>query len=422
MRIGLLTDSYKPVVNGITNFVALHKKQLEARGHKPFVFTLGHVDYEDEEVRVIRSEAVPLSDTGYYISFTYNRRARRKLPTMDIFHVQHPFLAGRIAMGYRRRYGIPLVYTNHTRYDLLAQHYVPLLPDNLSQLFLDAYLPYFTSQCDLVIAPCNSIRDLLVERFGVTARIKVIPNGIDLKPFQQPTTSRTRAELGLPEQAKVAIFVGRIAWEKNLFFLLQAFASIHSQVPDLYLLLVGGGPETKQLQELAHQLGVADRVIFVGQVPYEDVPGYLKMADAFVTASVTEVHPLSVIEAVAAGLPVVGIRSPGVADTVIDGVHGFLTRLDLAEFGLRLVELMNNDALRAEMSARALADSRQYAIEHTSQRILDCYEEILREETRQERRSRLSTLKEKVVKPLEDLVARMPEVAGRYDWGRGSQS
>jgi len=376
MRIGLLVDVYKPYINGITNFVSQHKKVLEDQGHKVFVFTLGNLDYEDEELRVIRSPAIPLSNTGYYINFNFSRTAWNKCKTMDILHANHPFITGRIAVRCSKRYGIPLVFTNHTRYDLYAHHYLPILPAALTQIFLEAYLPSFTSQCDLVIAPSKGLYDVL-RSYGVTSHIEIIPNGIDLEPFRNPRRRRSRAELGLPESAKVMIYVGRIAPEKNLTFLLRAFATVSKELPALYLLLVGDGPEVDNLRDQAQKSGVGEKVLFTGCVEYEDVPGYLSLADAFVTASVTEVHPLSVIEALAAGLPVLGIKSPGVGDTVVDGVNGFLAGPDLAEFSLKMYRLMSEDDLRACLAENARRDSEQYSILDTSKRILGFYEELV---------------------------------------------
>ncbi len=374
MRIGLLVDVYKPHVSGVTNFVCQHKKALEARGHEVFVFTLGDPDYKDEEPRIIRSPAIPLSDTGYYLNFSFSRTARNMCKTMDVLHVHHPFITGRIAIRYGKRYGIPVVYTNHTRYDLYAQHYLPVLPHALTQTFLEAYLPSFTSQCDLIIVPSKGLHDVL-RSYGVTSHIEIVPNGIDLEPFQNPRMRHSRAELGLPESAKVLVYVGRIAPEKNLAFLLRAFAVVSHELPETHLLLVGGGPEMDNLRDQAQKSGIDKKVVFTGSVEYEDVPGYLSMADAFVTASVTEVHPLSVIEAMAVGLPVLGIQSPGVGDTVVDGVNGLLSKHDLAEFSLRMFRLMSENDLRARLAKNALEDSEQYSILNTSQRILGFYEE-----------------------------------------------
>jgi glycosyltransferase involved in cell wall biosynthesis len=175
------------------------------------------------------------------------------------------------------------------------------------------------------------------------------------------------------------IYVGRIAPEKNLAFLLRAFAIVSQELPETYLLLVGDGLEMDNLRDQAQKSDIGKKVIFTGCVEYEDVPGYLDLADAFVTASVTEVHPFSIIEAMAVGLPVLGIKSPGVGDTVVDGINGLLSKHDLAEFSLKMYRLMSENDLQARLARKALEDSEQYSILNTSKRILGLYKELVAE-------------------------------------------
>ena len=153
MRIGMMTDVYKPHVSGITNYISLNKEYIEKAGHEVFIFTFGDLDYKDDEQRVVRSPGLPLTDTGYYLSFRYSRRAKALLQTMDLVHVHHPFLSGRLALNYCRPLRIPIVFTNHTRYDLYAQAYLPLLPEEFSDTFLQSYMPTFCQAVDLVISP-----------------------------------------------------------------------------------------------------------------------------------------------------------------------------------------------------------------------------------------------------------------------------
>ncbi len=376
MRIALLTDVYKPVLNGVTNFISLHKRELERRGHEAWVFTPGHTDYQDDEPRVVRSKAIPISDTGYHLSFGYDRRTRRLLQSMDILHAQHPFLSGIIAAAIGQRNGIPVVFTNHTRYDLYAQQYLPLLPPSLSETFLETFFPTFTQWCDLVIAPSRGIYDLL-RSWGTRCRIEIVPNGIDVEAFLHPKIRHTRADVGIPEHARVAVFVGRMAGEKNVAFLLHAFAPVVEEVDDAHLLLIGSGPQLEEYRALANELGIQARVHFTGQVPYEEMPGYLILGDFFATASTSEVHPLTVLEALAAGLPVLGIRSPGIADTIEHEYNGLLASEDPAAFALKMARLFQDDDLRERLAQGARESSQRYSITRTTERILQLYQELI---------------------------------------------
>jgi glycosyltransferase involved in cell wall biosynthesis len=379
MRIGMLVDMYKPHVSGITTYVSLNKKVLEGLGHRVFVFTFGDQDYEDDELNVIRSAGLPLNinDTGFNMSFRYNQVAQRKVRSMDLIHVHHPFLSGTLALRYAGARGIPVVYTNHTRFDLYAQHYMPsFVPDAVGMAFLKTYLPGFCKRCDLVISPSAGI-EVVMRDLGVESPISVIPNGVEIEPFRKPARRLTRAEVGLPDDATVLIYLGRLSPEKNLDTLLRAFLGVAAARGNVVLALVGDGPDGESLRQQAAESGLGDRVKFLGKVDYADVPAYYKLADAFVTASETEVHPLSLIEAMAAGLPALGMASPGVGDTIVDGINGLLSKPDLAAFTAKMMLLVMNTEARRTMAARAEADALQYDIHRTAAAVLQHYERLV---------------------------------------------
>jgi 1,2-diacylglycerol 3-alpha-glucosyltransferase len=386
MRIGMLTDAYKPVTNGVTNSIALHKRQLEAAGHTVMVFTWGSPQPEDKAEHIIRSPALPISDTGYHISLRYSDVARQQLQTMDLLHVHHPFVSGRLALRYGKAWGLPIVYTNHTRYDLYAQHYLPPLSDALAEMLLRSYMPGFTAQCDLVVAPSPGLAAVLRD-LGVTTPITIIPNGIDLASFRTPAQPRWRTDFGWPAEAHVLIYTGRLSPEKNLDLLLRAFAAAQTALPELRLLLVGDGPEAPRLRQQVAQMGLHPLVHFAGLRPYAEVPGYLAAADAFITASVTEVHPLSVVEALAAGLPVIGVNAPGVNDLIEHGYNGLLALEDAASLAAHIVRLMADESLRARLAAGARATSERYSIERTTAEYLRHYEALVALRTTDSQRS-----------------------------------
>jgi len=374
MRIGMMADAYKPHISGITNYIDLNKRYLERAGHDVFVFTFGDLDYQDGEARVIRSPGLPLQDTGYYLSFRYNRAAKRLLQSMDVIHVHHPFLSGRLALRYSRPLQIPIVFTNHTRYDLYAQAYLPMMPEEISDGLLKAYMPSFCEAVDLVVSPSAGMEKIL-RGLDVKSPIEVVPNGVELERYRK-IEPLPRADFGFGADDILFIYVGRLGPEKNLNFLLRAFNGVAQAFDHVRLLILGDGPARADIEALASDFGLAGRVRFEGMIPYERLPAYLSMCDAFVTASVTEVHPLSVIEGMASGLPVLGIRSPGVGDTVEDGVTGFLTDEDTAAFAVKMTRLVTEPGLRKKMGAAARQASSHYAIERTTQIMLKIYERL----------------------------------------------
>jgi 1,2-diacylglycerol 3-alpha-glucosyltransferase len=381
MRIGMMADIYRPHISGVTNYISLNKRVLEERGHEVYVFTFGDVAYPDEEIRIIRSPGVPVAETGFHLSFRHTRAARRLLQSMDVVHVHHPFLSGRLALRYCRPKGIPIVFTNHTRYDLYMDAYLPMLPDQLGTTFLQTYMQSFCREVDLTIAPSAGLRDVLRE-LGITHDVEVIPNGVDLQPFESGVLPVPRSVLGIPDEDVLLIFVGRLGPEKNLIFLLRAFAGAQAAYPNTSLLLVGDGPEGDNLQDLARRSGVADKVVFAGMVDYGQLPHYLASGDIFVTASVTEVHPLTLIEALASGLPALGVRSPGVSDTIEDGVNGLLSPNDLASFSALLSRMIGDTDLRHGLQQQARPSAQPYSIAQTAARVLEMYTRLVSDHDR----------------------------------------
>ena len=373
MRIGMMTDTYKPYVSGITNYIDLNKRALENEGHEVYVFTFGDLDYQDDELRVVRSPGLALADTGFYLSLRYKTAHKQLLRTMDIVHVHHPFLSGRLALNYCRRAQIPIIFTNHTRYDLYAQARLPLMPEEVSHGLLQAYMPDFCDAVDLVISPSKGMEKVL-RQYGVESHIEVVPNGVDLRCFHE-AQPLARADFGFTDQDILLVYAGRLAPEKNLEFLMRSFAGVSQVYPNVYLLIIGGGQKQfeEELKPLPHELGISDRVRFVGMIPYDRLPSYLVMCDAFVTASVTEVHPLSVIEGMATGLPILGIDSPGVGDSVSDRETGLLATNDVASFTAKLTYLCTDSALRKQMGRAAREASAQYDIERTTKIMLEHY-------------------------------------------------
>jgi glycosyltransferase involved in cell wall biosynthesis len=254
---------------------------------------------------------------------------------------------------------------------------MPLMPAEISHGLLQSYMPDFCDAVDLVISPSRGMEKVL-RKFGVESHIEVVPNGANLKPFQKAKPLR-RAELAFKKDDVLLVYMGRLAPEKNLEFLFRAFAGVARMIPDVYLLVMGGGSSKEyeeELKKLPGELDMRDRIRFTGMVPYPKLPSYLAMCDAFVTASVTEVHPYSVIEAMATGLPVMGIDSPGVGDSIKDGVSGLLATDDLASFTAKLTYLCLNKDLQKSMGAAALKASEQFSIERTTKMMLKHYNRL----------------------------------------------
>ena len=376
MRIGMMVDLYKPYISGVTIYVEINRKYLEQMGHDVFVFTFsGDREYTDDEPNVYRSPGLPISE-GFALNFSHARKVKKMIQTMDIVHVHHPFISGQLALRYCKPLNIPIMFTNHTRYDIYAQAYAPTLTREISQAFIQSYLPRFCAKVDMVVSPSTGmariLRDLKIE-----APITVIPNGVDTRKFQKANGRENRSGFGFSPEDLLLVYAGRLASEKNLPLVIRSFNAVAQAVDNVHLLIIGSGPVENMLQELAAETASANRIHFTGRVPYDELPDYLTMCDIFVTASSSEVHPLSVIEGMASGLPVLGIESPGVGDTVEDGITGFLSTDDPMLFTAKMMRLCLDKGLRLKMSDAAREASNQYSIERTGAIVLSHYERLV---------------------------------------------
>ena len=229
MHIGLITAAYKPVINGVTRMVALYKKHLEIAGHRVTVFTLGQEDTEGADPSIVRSPGFNLSNTGYYFALRYSPEAQQLLSKVDIMHCHHLFMG----LEYAHRYGrSPIVYTNHTRLDLYARSYMRL-PDRIASGSLRLLWPRMTGYCDVVVAPSASLKRIL-RAYGVAQPIEIIENGIEVERFRNPIDPLTKQEIGMAQNRIMAIYVGRLAAEKNIEKLLYEFSlAVREHCPPL---------------------------------------------------------------------------------------------------------------------------------------------------------------------------------------------
>ncbi|RLD04579.1 MAG: hypothetical protein DRI56_11025 [Chloroflexota bacterium] len=377
MRIGMLVDTYQHL-SGVTNHVGLTKQHLEKLGHEVFVFTFGNTKNSKENENIFYSPALPLGKSGYNFSIRYTQQSKNLLQTMDVLHLHHPFLSGQLALLYSKRKETPLIFTSHTRYDIYTQAHLPFLPDGTGEKISKAYFSSFSQKMNLIIAPSLGAKRFL-EHIGVPSHIiKHIPNGIDLTPFMNINQPIPRHELGFTEEDVVFVYAGRVSTVKNLSLLLNAFSGMAQNEPRGKLLLVGDGPEMKDIKAQVRYMKLEKKVCFTGLVPYQQIPRYLASANIFVTASTSEIHPLSVIEAQAAGLPVLGITSPGIEDIVEPEETGLLTRdKDLPTFTNNMLRLARDEDTRQKMSVQARKRSQRYSIERTTKLLLKEYQTVI---------------------------------------------
>lgn len=307
MNIGIFTDTYFPQVSGVATSIKTLKNELERQGNQVYIFTTTdpHVDKDTYERNIFRFSSIP------FISFTDRRIAVRGLfqayeiakeLNLDIVHTQTEFSMGMIGKFVAKNLNIPCVHTYHTMYEDYL-HYVAngklLKPVHVKEGTL-AFCYHLAG----VIAPSDRVLDKLTE-YGVKCQMRIIPTGVDIGMYATATHVDIRKKYHLSEKTPMMLSISRLAYEKNISEMINLLPSILKQVPDGVLMIVGDGPAKEDLINQVDSLGVADHVIFTGEVNNDHVNAFYQAADVFVSTSNSESQGLTYIEAMAAGLPVV---------------------------------------------------------------------------------------------------------------------
>ncbi len=379
MHIAHFTNTYHPVISGVVRSVSDFRTALTELGHNVFVFAQYAPDFEDQEPFIFRYPAINIpAPAEFPATIPISPFVDRLLPALkpDVIHTHHPFLLGQAAATKAEELDLPLVFTFHTQYREYS-HYFPLSQEIVQEFVKDAienWLADFMRQCQHIVVPSESMRAKLVESYGLKERLTVIPTGIDLRPYLEADGTQIRAERGWQED-QVIISVGRLAPEKNWGRLLEATGHALKSNPRLRLALIGDGPQKKELKRQAAKLGIESRVEFAGKLPFKEIPRYLKAADLFGFASLTETQGLVTMEALAAGLPVVAVDATGTRDVIEQNVQGLLTSDDAIELGDAIATVLGEADRLERYREAAHVRVQEFDILKTAQRLVSVYEQ-----------------------------------------------
>jgi 1,2-diacylglycerol 3-alpha-glucosyltransferase len=388
LRIGLFSESFHPVQNGVTTSVLTLVAGLRALSHHVWVFAPAHQEQTEPETNVLRFPSfVTVFNREYPLAYPF--LPRLALAThfnrlrLDIVHTHTPFVLGLTGAKLALSRGVPLVSTFHTLYSQYS-HYMPLLPDSVTQSLLEYYLPWYYNRCVEIICPSLVAANALREQ-GVESPIEVIPTGIPLPSrdsISRKARLSVRESLCIAPEAPVVLFAGRLAREKNVGWLLEAFCLIRAKVPETRLVIAGGGPNAEELQMEAQNLGLQNSVLFLGPTPRRQMDGLFAAADVFCFPSPSETQGLVIGEARAAGTPSVVVDAGGAAEAVEDGIDGFRVPVeDQAAFAAKTVQILTDKKLHARLRANALRNAQNFTPERMVQRVLMVYQRA-REDTR----------------------------------------
>lgn len=392
MRLLMISDVYFPRVNGVSTSIETTRHALEKLGHE---VTLIVPDYPQQEestdTHVIRIPArkVLFDPEDRLMAWRDLRRTMRALAPQqfDLIHIHTPFIAHYAGTRMARNLKLPVVETYHTFFEQYLEHYIPFLPDPMLRLMARRLTANQGNAVNALISPSIAMRDIL-RRYGVLTPISVIPTGIDLEQWRAPSAPDPRQALGLSPTQPMLLFVGRLAFEKNVEFLLTMLTRLIAQRHDTCLVLAGEGPAEKHLRKLTAQLGLDAHVHFVGYLPRDgQLQALYRAADAFVFASATETQGLVLVEALALGLPVVALAEMGTRDVVREGEGCLIAPNDAQGFAARVLEIIDHPHQARQLATQAVIAAEAWQEDRVAARLVQFYQDtIARGESAPERK------------------------------------
>ncbi|CDA79811.1 glycosyl transferase group 1 [Clostridium sp. CAG:594] len=389
MRIGLFTDTYPPFINGVSTSVLMLKQGLEKLGHEVYVVTVNDESFSyKEEDGILKIPSFPIGlmnfrQTGIYPIKAFNIIKKWKL---DIIHSHTEFSIGTFARLISKQLNIPLVHTYHTMYEEYI-YYITKGYFNSASKKLVEYLTLFLCDktIDELIVPTEKTKELFKDKYKVKRDVYVIPSGIDTTRFYKENIDKNeiinlKKDLGLKRTDFIVLYVGRIAKEKSIDFLINNFNSVLNRIPKAKMIIVGDGPDIKDLIDLTRKKGLENKIIFTGKAPWTDVPKYYSLCDLFVTASKTETQGLTVMEAMGASKPVVAIRDESFELMITDKKDGLFFD-DEKSYVDMIYEVYKNKKLRDEISFNARLTADKYSPYNYAKNVLKVYDKVISKDT-----------------------------------------
>ena len=382
MRILMVSDVYFLRVNGVSTSIQTFRRDLAALGHRCTLIAPAYAGaiYPDDAATVrLPSRAVPRDPEDRLMS----RRAvldllpRLRAEQHDIVHVQTPFVAHYAGVALAKALELPVVETYHTYFEHYLHHYVPALPNALTSWLARRFTRSQCAAVAAVISPSTAMADALRD-YGVATRIEVLPTGLDTGRFALGDGARFRAAHGIAPQTPLALFVGRVAHEKNIDFLLRMFVRARAQRSDALFVIAGEGPAQQHCRDLARELGLQDAVRFLGYMDRNrELLDCYRAADALVFASRTETQGLVLLEAMAQGTPVVSTAVMGTIDVLRGTRCSVVVDEDEQRFADALVSVIGDVGKRAKLAEAARQDAENWSSSAMAARLAELYAGVI---------------------------------------------
>jgi glycosyltransferase involved in cell wall biosynthesis len=383
VRILMISDVYFPRVNGVSTSIQTFRRALAERGHASTLLAPAYPPSggaaDDGDIVRVPARGVWLDPEDRMMRPVAALRCGSSLGRAgyDVVHVQTPFVAHHVGVRLARRLGLPTVETYHTLFEEYLGFYAPFLPGALLRPLARQVSRWQCNRMQAVVVPSTAMQARL-EEYGVRSPLRIVPTGVPVAQLGEGDGVRFRERHGIEPGQPVLAFIGRVAHEKNIGFLLRMLVEVRRELADTLLVVAGEGPALESLQGEARALGLGQSVRFVGYLSRDrDLPDCYRAADAFVFASRTETQGLVLLEAMALGVPVVATAVMGTRDILLPGRGARVAPEDAVGFAAEVLRLLRDPDLRERLGAEGREYVREWSPQACAGRLLGVYEEAI---------------------------------------------
>lgn len=363
MNVLLISDVYFPRVNGVSTSIRTFAAQLQQMGHTVHLIAPDYgIETEDEAwITRVSSRNIYFDPEDKLMKFGEVKALLPKLKqqSYDVLHIHTPFVAHYAGLQLAKALNIPVLETYHTFFEDYLHHYLPIVPQFMARGLARMISKSQCNQIDALVSPSQPMLDVL-RTYGVHTPSEVIATGLQLNSFAPADGAAFRAKHGIPAQRPMLLYVGRVAHEKNISFLLEVVRILADEVPDILLLITGEGPAEASLKQQVHQLGIQKYVQFLGYLDRNtELNACYQSADIFVFASKSETQGLVLLEAMAQATPVVAIAELGTASVLVEDQGARIAQENELDFVEKIQALLINPQQREALGLRGQVYAKQ---------------------------------------------------------------
>ena len=381
MKILFISDVYFPRVNGVSTSIETFRRNLHLLGHTVHLIAPDYGTPAADETGILRvpARAVPLDPEDRFMRYGWVMQQLDRLrdEQYDLIHVQTPFVAHYLGVKLSHLLNIPCVETYHTFFEEYLYHYIPFLPKSLTRWLAKRFSRHQGNSLDGMVIPSRPMQRVL-QAYGIQTTMEVIATGIEPASFVLGDRIAFREKYAIPQDRPMLLFVGRVAHEKNIDFLLKVVDQVRRQVADVLFVIAGEGPARASLEQEVKKLALDQNVRFIGYLDrHTELNSCYRAADIFIFSSRTETQGLVLLEAMAQGVPLVSTAELGTRDVLQDGAGVWIAQEELSDFSSNVVKILGHAQARSELGDLGRAYANEWSAAKQAKKMLDFYNTIM---------------------------------------------